>query len=182
LLVASAFGVRRAPIGQTLKMVLAWVLIFAAVFVVIALRDDFSALGRRVWAEVSGGATVEQGAGGELRIRRAEDGHFYVDAELNGRNVRFMIDSGATVTSISRETANAIGVETGGFSVPVNTANGMVMMQRGRVSTLRVASIERTDFPVLVSDTGGLANLMGMNFLSSLSYWGVEGRTLVLRP
>ena len=43
VLVASALVVRRIPIGQGLKMFAGWVLIFAEVFVVFTLRDDFLA-------------------------------------------------------------------------------------------------------------------------------------------
>ena len=72
VLVASGLLVRRAPIGQTLKMALAWVLIFAAAFAIFALRDDFRALGRRIMGEATGEAGQEI-RGGELRIRASED-------------------------------------------------------------------------------------------------------------
>ena len=54
------------------------------------------------------GTPVQEGA--ETRIPMAMDGHFWVDAKLNGRDVRFLIDSGATMTTISRSTAARAGV------------------------------------------------------------------------
>ena len=107
--VVSAFSIRRVPIGKTLKMALAWVLIFAAGFAIFALREDFKALGSRLWAAITGG-TVQETQGGELRIAMAEDGHFWVEGELNGRTVRFLVDSGATVTTIGQETAGQAGI------------------------------------------------------------------------
>jgi len=173
--------VRRLPLGQTLKMILAWLLIFAALFAVFALRDDFLALGRRILGDATG-ATAQETKGGELRIRRAEDGHFWVDAEINGRTERFLVDSGATVTTLSREAAERAGVRPArGFGVTVETANGPAMVDRGRIERLRLGPIERSDFPVHIS-RGDFANVIGMNFLSSLSGWGVEGQTLILRP
>ena len=65
--VISAFAVRRINISQTLKMVLAWVLIFGAMFAIFALRDDFRALGNRLWAAITGNDNQEV-VGGELRI------------------------------------------------------------------------------------------------------------------
>jgi aspartyl protease family protein len=161
-------------------MFVGWVLIFGAAFVIFTLKDEFLALGNRVLVETRGG--VEQTAGGEVRIRQAPDGHFWVTAELNGEPVRFLVDSGATTTSISRGTAERAGIEPGGgFQAMVQTANGVVMVDRGRAESLKVGSIERDDVAVHISDAFGDMNVIGMNFLSSLSGWSVEGRTLVLR-
>ena len=181
VLVASAFMVRRIPIAQGLKMFVGWVLIFGAAFIVFTLKDEFLALGNRLMVEVRGG-TVEEAAPGEVRIRQASDGHFWVDAELNGRTARFLIDSGATTTSISRAAADRAGiVPSAGFGTMVQTANGIVMVQRGRAASLKVGSIERRDVAVHISDGFGETNVIGMNFLSSLKSWSVEGRTLVLK-
>jgi aspartyl protease family protein len=182
ILVVSALLVRRIPLGQGLKMFAGWVLIFLAAFVAFALRDDFAALGRRVMSEVRGeGEPVGQGR--EMRIRKALDGHFWVNAELNGRRVRFLVDSGATVTSISAQTARLAHVPVGdGFPVMVETANGMVTAQSARAERLRVGTIERRDLALQVSEAFGTTNVLGMNFLSSLSSWGVQGEWLVLKP
>jgi aspartyl protease family protein len=180
VLVGSALMVRRIPIAQGLKMFVGWVLIFGAAFIVFTLKDEFMALGNRLLVETRGG--VEQTAPGEVRIRQAPDGHFWVDAELNGRTVRFLVDSGATTTSISRATAERAGIEPSrGFGAMVQTANGVVTVDRGRAESLEVGPIERRDVAVHISDAFGDMNVIGMNFLSTLSAWGVEGRTLVLR-
>lgn len=181
VLVVSALTVRRIPIGQGLRMFAGWVLIFLAAFVAFTLKDDFAALGKRVMAEARGEGQVVA-AGRELRVRKSLDGHFWVNGELNGHKVRFLVDSGATVTSISARTAEAADIATGGFPVSVETANGVVEARRGRVARLKVGTIERADMAVHVSDSFGDTEVLGMNFLSSLSGWGVEGQWLVLRP
>jgi len=181
VLVASSLLVRRLPLGQTLKMMLAWALIFAAIFAVIALRHDFLALGRRIISEVTGSAG-QQVQGGELRIRRSDDGHFWADAQVNGRPIRFMIDSGATTTTLSAAAARGAGVEpSDGFGVMVDTANGTVMMQRARVARFGLGPIAREDLAVHIAPND-MVNVIGMNLLSSLRGWGVEGDILVLRP
>ena len=181
ILVASSLLVRRIPIAQGLKMLAAWVLIFAAAFVIFTMKDDFVALWNRVVLETRGGVVQEE-RGQELRVRRAPDGHFWVDAELNGERVRFLVDSGATTTSISRDVAERAGIEPSkGFPAMVRTANGIVAVERGRAQTLKVGNIERRDVAVHISEAFGDMNVIGMNFLSSLSGWSVEGRTLILR-
>jgi aspartyl protease family protein len=182
ILVVSALMVRRIPIGQGLKMFAGWVLIFLAVFVAFALKDDFVALGKRVLDEGRGGGQMVQ-AGPELRVRKSLDGHFWLDATINGEKVRFLVDSGATTTSISTETARRAGIEPrGGLPALVQTANGVVQVQRGRLERLKVGTIERRNLAVHISEAFGPMNVLGMNFLSSLSGWGVEGQWLVLRP
>ena len=179
VLVGSALAVRRIPISQGLKMAGAWVLIFAALFAVFALKDEFFALGRRIVS--AGGAELVE-TGESLRIRRDEDGHFWADVSVNGEKIRFLVDSGATVTTLSPDSAKRAGVgPSDPFEAVVSTANGYVTVRRGRVERLALGDIVREDFPVQLSGNDG-TDLLGMNFLSSLSSWGVEGEWLVLRP
>ena len=182
ILVVSALLVRRIPIGQGLKMFAGWVLIFLAAFVAFTLKDDFIALGHRVMAEVHGEGEVVR-VGKEMRIRKSLDGHFWIDARLNGARVHFLVDSGATVTSISAETARRANIDPeDGFPVLVDTANGTVTARRARAERLVIGTIERRNMAVEVSDSFGDMNVLGMNFLSSLSGWSVQGQWLVLKP
>ena len=183
VLVVSALMVRRVPLGQGLRMFAGWVLIFLAAFVAFTLKDDFIDLGKRVVDEARGGGTVTVQAGETLRIKQSLDGHFWVDGRLNGEEVRFLIDSGATTTSISTETARRAGIEpSSGIPALVRTANGVVSVERGRADTLNVGTIERQRVAVHISEAFGEINVLGMNFLSSLSGWGVEGKWLILKP
>ncbi len=180
--VASAFVVRKVPIGKGLQMFAGWVVIFLAVFVAFSLKDDIVELANHVLDERKAESTGLQ-VGEELRIKQSLDGHFWVDAKLNGESVRFLVDSGATTTSISTETAARAGIERrGGLPAVVRTANGTVQVDRGRAERLQVGSIAREDMAVHISPAFGDMNVLGMNFLSSLSSWRVEGRWLILKP
>lgn len=177
-LVASALFSRRLPLGQTAKMAAAWIGIFALVFGIFSFRSEFMAIGSRLKAEAIG-TPIQSGE--ELRIPMAEDGHFWVEASVNGFDASFLVDSGASVTTISRETADQAGVETGMRVALVETANGTVQMRPAKAESFTVGAIQRDDFGIQVNDRDG-ANVLGMNFLSSLSGWRVEGNYLVLRP
>ncbi|HWH17299.1 MAG TPA: TIGR02281 family clan AA aspartic protease [Allosphingosinicella sp.] len=180
--VASALMVRRIPIGRGLQMFAGWVIIFLAAFVAFTLKDDIIGFAQQVMDERRAESTGVQ-VGEELRIKQSLDGHFWVDARVNGQNVRFLIDSGATTTSISGDTARRAGIEPSSrIPAVVQTANGVVQVQRGRIDTLRVGHIERENLAVHVSDAFGDMNVLGMNFLSSLSGWRVERRNLILTP
>jgi aspartyl protease family protein len=179
MLVLGTLMTRREPIAKLLTMALAWIAIFAAGFVLFTFRDNFGWVVQRLRSEATG-ALVTQGR--EVRIPMAIDGHFWVDGQLNGMRVKFLVDSGATMTTIGRDTANRTGIEVS--PVPdqiVRTGNGLIKVSSGRARTLEVGSIERRDVGVHVADNDDL-NVLGMNFLSSLQRWGVEGRWLVLVP
>ena len=178
VLVASSLVGMRLPLGKTVKMAAAWVAIFAVGFVIFSFRSEFMAVGSRLKAEAVG--TPIQ-AGEELRIPMAEDGHFWVEASVNGHEAPFLVDSGASFTTISRETANQAGVETGMRVALVETANGPVQMRKARVDNFSVGAIHRSDFAIQVNDHDG-SNVLGMNFLSSLEGWRVEGHYLVMQP
>ena len=174
---SSLFGMR-LPIGKALKMALAWVAIFGVAFVLFSFRSEFSSIGQRLRAEATG-TPIEEGR--EVRIPIGDDGHYWAWAKLNGHNVRFMVDSGASVTTVSRATAQAAGVPIGTERTIVNTANGRTWVTRGQADSLEVGSIRREDLRVDVNEQDD-TNLLGMNFLASLQGWGVEGNYLVLRP
>ena len=176
--VASSLIGMRQPIGKTFKMVLAWVAIFGVAFILFSFRGEFSGLGQRLKAEALGTPIVE---GEQVRIPMADDGHFWVAAKLNGHDVRFMVDSGASITTVSKATAVAAGMPIGNEHVIVSTANGPARATKGWADRLQVGSIERTEFSVDINENDD-TNLLGMNFLSSLGGWRVEGNYLVLQP
>jgi aspartyl protease family protein len=130
------------------------------------------------------GLDRQEVTGGEVRIRMAGDGHFWADASVNGVRRRMLIDSGATVTALSEETAAAAGVAPSMGPVPVvlRTANGLAEGRTGTVSELRLGNVVARDLKVVVSPSFGNLDVVGMNLLSKLASWRVEEGTLILVP
>ena len=179
MLVLGSLMHRREPAAKMIIMALAWIAIFAAGFVLFTFRDDFGWVAQRLKAEAVG-TPVQQGR--ETRIPMAIDGHFWVEARLNGEKVRFLVDSGATMTTIDRETAARAGVPVSPQRDQfVRTGNGIIRVSSARADELEVGGIRRQDVGLQVADNDDL-NVLGMNFLSSLQSWGVQGRWLVLVP
>ena len=103
--------------------------------------------------------------------------------KLNGQTVKFLVDSGATMTTIDRDDGDARRRRRSrrgaiSSSAPATASSAC---RRGRADELEVGGIERRDVGLQIADNDDL-NVLGMNFLSSLSRWGVEGRWLVLVP
>jgi aspartyl protease family protein len=130
------------------------------------------------------GLDRQEVVGKELRVPMAADGHFWVRASVNGVERRMLIDSGATVTAISQRTAHAARVDTGLGLAPVvlQTANGAAPAETGTIDELKVGNIVARNLKVVSSPGLGDLDVLGMNFLSKLEGWRVEGRTLVLVP
>lgn len=179
MLVLGMLMTRREPAAKLFTYGLAWVAVFAAGFILFAFRDNLGWVAQRLRTEADG-TPVSQGR--EMRIPMAIDGHFWVKASLNGRDVKFLVDSGATTTTVDRGTAEAAGVEISNRRDQyVRTGNGIIRVASGQAAEIKIGTITRHDVAVEIADNDDL-NVLGMNYLSSLSRWGVEGRWLVLVP
>ncbi len=130
------------------------------------------------------GLDRQEVVGREVRIRMASDGHFWARARLNGVERRMLIDSGATMTTISPKTAAAAGVEASAGVAPIllRTANGVTKAETGTLEELKLGTVTARDLKIVVAPGLGDVDVIGMNFLSKLGSWRVEGRTLVLVP
>ena len=169
---------RRERWARLATMALMWVSIFGAGFLLLTFRDDLGYVAQRLRAEATGQPVV---SGQELRIPMAIDGHFWIEGSLNGLPVKFLVDSGATMTTIGRDTAADAGISVSDRrNQLVRTGNGMLRVATARADRLAIGPIERRQVGLHVADHEDL-NVLGMNYLSSLDRWGVEGRWLILK-
>ncbi|OJU59739.1 MAG: peptidase [Altererythrobacter sp. 66-12] len=122
--------------------------------------------------------------GGETRVPLAGDGHFWLRALVNGRPVNFLVDTGATLTAVSAETAAATGLEPRNVALPVRmqTANGSVAAHLTTIEELRFGNVAARGLDAVIAPNLGPTNVLGMNFLSRLASWRVEGNTMILVP
>ena len=173
---------QRLPIvGRIIRLGLSAALLVFLIFLVLQMAPYQPALSRLT---SSIGLDDQQVAGKELRIGMAPDGHFWVRATLNGVERRMLVDSGATITAISSDTARKARVDIAAGIAPIvlRTANGSVPARAGRVDELHVGNIVARNLRVVTSPGLGNMDVLGMNFLSRLHSWRVEGRTLILVP
>lgn len=123
-------------------------------------------------------------SGGETRVELARDGHFWLDAQVNGVRANFLVDTGATLTAISDGLAREAGLEPrdGAFQVRLQTANGSVPAAVTSIDSLSFGNIEANNLDAVIAPSLGTTNVLGMNMLSRLGSWRVEGDTLILVP
>ena len=177
MLVAGSLIARRERFAKLATMLIAWIAIFGAGFILFTFRDDLTYVAQRLKSEATGAPVVE---GSQLRIPMAIDGHFWVQGSINGTPVKFLVDSGATMTTIGRDTANAAGVIINpNRDQIVRTGNGMLRVATGKAESVSLGTIERSNVSLHIAEHEDL-NVLGMNYLSTLERWGVEGRWLIL--
>jgi aspartyl protease family protein len=123
--------------------------------------------------------------GSETIVPMASDGHFWVEAEINGQAHEFLIDTGASFTGMGRAAAQAAGITSAQDILPLEleTANGTIQATIGRARSLSFGGITVQNLEVAVPVRGlDKTNVIGMNLLSQLASWRVEGNKLILVP
>ena len=122
--------------------------------------------------------------GGETRVPMADDGHFWLEAEINGHRAHFLVDTGATLTAVSADTARAAGLEerAGALPIRMQTANGPVAAHMTSIGELRFGNVAARGLDAIIAPGLGRTNVIGMNLLSRLQSVRLEGETMVLVP
>ena len=123
-------------------------------------------------------------SGSETHIPLAQDGHYWIEARINGHPARFLVDTGASLTAISAETAEAAGIrpQMALGTVRLETANGTAPAQLTTIARLETGTIAASDLRAVIAPSMNGVNVLGMNFLSRLESWSVTDGTLILKP
>lgn len=122
--------------------------------------------------------------GAETHVPMQRDGHFWINATVNGVKRDFLVDTGATLTAISPATAEAAQLKANPLnrSVLMRTANGTIEAHLATIDELRIGNVVARELDAVVAPGIGDTNVIGMNVLSRLASWRVEGKTLILVP
>ena len=129
-------------------------------------------------------ASASMAAGQAAQIARANDGHYWAEADINGRAVRVLVDTGASVVALTPADAARLGLKltAADFSGTVLTASGPVRAAPVRLDTVAVAGARVTAVEALVVEQGLPHSLLGMSYLGRLSAFTATPAGLTLRP
>ena len=180
--------------GLFLKQAVTWLGMGLALVVLYAFRPELTMVAQRTLGALVPGTPVEMSARnlpsskqavrpGIVAVTAGRDGHFNVDALVNGSRISFLVDTGASVVILTPADARRAGINTDmlRYSAPVSTANGKTFAAPVRLGEVRVGSISIPNVRALVSRRGQLGtSLLGMSFLSKLRSYKVSGNQLVL--
>lgn len=170
------FAIVRTQPGTALRNIAIWLVIGLVLVLGYAMKDQI------------GGALMPsagtEGPAGEMVFQRGNDGHFHVEAEVDGRTIRFLVDTGASDVVLTKADAERLGFDPAAldYTQAYSTANGTVYGAPVRLNAIAVGPIRVADVRASVNGGEMDGSLLGMSFLSRLSGFSVEGDRLILRP
>jgi aspartyl protease family protein len=116
--------------------------------------------------QTAGGAAADA-PGGEIVLTAGIGGHFTSGGSINGRQVRFLVDTGASVVTLSQAEADRIGLDyRSGQRGFATTANGRVPTHLVTLTSLRIGDVEAVNVPAAVLPASMDHVLLGNSFLS----------------
>ncbi len=173
---------RRPPLALLAKQAAAWLGVALVVLLGYSYRLELVAVGERVLAELlpHRGSAVSEG---EISFRAGLDGHFRIEAMVDGTPVRFLVDTGASLVVLSPADARRLGFDPAALAYTQSfaTANGTVRAAPVRLGELVIGPVRVSDLAASVNGAAMESSLLGISFLARLRSYEVRGDTLTLR-
>lgn len=168
---------------HTARQAVLWMAAILAVGLSYSQRAELSTLYDRLRGEIHPSVALTT-AQGEAELRRAWDGHYRAEAEVNGVKMRLMIDTGASMVLLPYERVRELGIDPNSleYSMPVTTANGKSTVAPIKLSSIKIGPIAVFDVHAAVAHPGRLkVGLLGMSFLDKLDETSFKRDKLILR-
>ena len=164
----------RGRLGTALQHLAIWGLIILGLVLAYGFKDQ---LASQLFPD-----RAQPAGAGAVALRRADDGHFYARLAIEGTELRFLVDTGATSVVLSRTDAARIGLDVDAldYIVPASTANGTVMGAPVTLGRVALGGIVDRDVRALVNGGRMRTSLLGMSYLGRFRRLRVEGDRLVL--
>jgi aspartyl protease family protein len=153
--------------------------------VVDRFRANAPAILPGVGKDVTRSPTPPASGFGPVRLSADDTGHYFANVEIDGRRIKMMVDTGATLVILTSEDAASLGINPmpSDYTAKVSTVNGDLMTAQTQLREVRVGNILVRDVAALVVPAGKLKqSLLGMSFLGKLKSFEVADRSLVLTP
>jgi aspartyl protease family protein len=196
VLVVSSLALRRTQISFAIKSLLGW----AAIALVLVVGYSYRAELKAVWYRVAGELDTsrptpaetradtrtddfERGEGRAMNIRQSSDGHYYVTVRINGSEARLLVDTGATLTVLSKYQAERAGIfpSPSEYVANVRTASGIAKAAPVKLREFEIGDARLQDVPALVMDTPANTSVLGIGTLQRFRSYEFRDGVLTLR-
>ena len=167
--------------SQILKQLFWWFLIILVIIFLYSFRHDFDNAKNRLKSELFPSSAMRI-SDNQIRINISQGGHFYIKLKVNGEDVSFMIDTGASDTVLSQDDAKKVGINLNNLSYNkiYNTANGKVFAASVKLDKVELSGIIFYDIYASVNNSNLETSLLGMSFLKNFKKYEFYQDKLVL--
>ena len=162
----------RKGLGRAAKMILAWGMIVLGLMAVYGL-----------WGDITRGLRPSQLAGAnEVTLPRADDGHYYAQLQIQGQEISFMVDTGASDVVLTQRDARRLGIDLASllYLGQAFTANGPVRTARVDLADVRLGPFTDASLSASVNEGQMDGSLLGMAYLGQFEI-SISGDQMVLR-
>ncbi|MBW8309414.1 MAG: TIGR02281 family clan AA aspartic protease [Candidatus Paracaedibacteraceae bacterium] len=166
---------------QALKYAAAWGSIFMVFLAGFSFKEELYEVGNKIKSNLFPYLPTQ--AGNEyISFVRALDGHFYIEAFVNQIPIQFLVDTGATRTTLTLYDAKRLGFDVDRlvYNSPIQTANGIDFVATVHIREIKVGELTLKDISASVSKNLTERSLLGMNFLKKIKGFQVKGNQLTL--
>lgn len=165
----------RGRIGAAVQHAAIWGLLFCGLILAYGFRDQLA-------VQLSFGQPLEID-GQTVQLERERDGHFHARIEVNGVEIAFLVDTGATEIVLSPEDARRVGIDPDrlAYTRQAQTANGIVRGALVVLEEMRLGPLYDRDVPAVVNEVALPHSLLGMRYLDRFSSLVIENGQLTIR-
>ena len=167
--------------SEVLKQLFLWLIIALVIIVIYSFRFEFIGIKNRIAGELFPGKAQSLG-NNQISINISDDRHFYINLKVNGKNVRFMIDTGASDIVLNESDAKRIGIDLSKLSYNriYQTANGKSLGAMAIVETIELNGLMFYDVGVSINNSDMGTSLLGMSFLRNFKRYEFYQDKLIL--
>lgn len=116
-------------------------------------------------------------------LKMSDDGHYWADAKIDGRRIRMMVDTGASMIALTRADAQRIGLNLKelDFKWEVGTAGGKTRGAYVQLEEVEIGNVTIAEVDALVIEAELENSLLGMSFLNQLSSFEFRKNAMIIR-
>ena len=176
-------------LGWAVRQVVIWSIVAGLGFAAFTYRDVLfgpqapqESREQRTAKQPAQSRKASRPASRALTIRASAGGHFLIEADVDGADIRFMVDTGATEVVLTPEDAVRIGFDlrARNFTRQFNTAGGVIRAAPVTLRRLRIGQLVLRDVEAWVNEAPLFVSLLGMSFLKRLDGYEVQDGKLIL--
>lgn len=180
---SSIFTRGNMPALRALKYFSIWAAIALSVIIIYSLRFNFIDFKNRVIGEINP-SYVQYNSANKITINMSYGNHYYANVKINNKNIKFLIDTGASDIVLNLADAKKIGINLQDliFNKPYQTANGISYGATIILQNVKFGDLELKNVRASVNKSNMGVSLLGMSFLSKFRKYEFYQNQLILTP